>query len=114
MGLTKSESEVITLFQRGDKKSFEQLYDQYAPMLFGVVSRVVPDPRLAVQVFQQSFIYLWQNKASYDPRKERFFTWMNKCALQMAVSVAKNEEKMADSAPSENQDTGFYVNTKDR
>lgn len=112
MGLTKSETEVIALFQKGDKQAFDQLYDTYAPMLLGAISRVVPDPKLAAQVFQQSFIYIWQNRTSYNPEKERFFIWMNKCALNIAVSIANGLEKETNNPKSENQDTDFYVSNK--
>ena len=112
MGLTNPEAEIVILFQKGDQQAFEQLYDEYAPMLFGVISRLVPDTRLANQVFQQSFIYLWQNRATYHPGKERFFTWMNKCALNIAVATARQLEN-AEESVQENQDSSFNVSIKD-
>ncbi len=112
MGLTNTEAEVVFLFQNGDQKAFEQLYDQYAPMLFGVISRLVPDPKLATRVFQQSFIYIWQQRTSYNSGKERIFTWMSKCALKIAVTTARQLENAADGYQA-NQDSSFYVSIKD-
>jgi RNA polymerase sigma-70 factor (ECF subfamily) len=112
MGLTNPEAEIVVLFQKGDQQAFEQLYDQYAPMLFGVVSRLVPDTSLASHILQQTFILLWQNRTSYNPGKERIFTWMNKYALATAVAAARQQEGTEEGLRS-NQDSSFYVSVKD-
>lgn len=107
MDLTKSETELVALFLEGHQHAFEQVYDTYAPMLLGSISRIVPDKYLASRVFRQSFVYIWQNRSAYDPAKERLFTWMNKCAFEIAVDLAVRMEQDEQLPQQKNQASGF-------
>ena len=74
------EQNLIASFQQGSKTAFAKLYDHYAPALLGAISRIVKDNLAAEKILQESFRIIWGNKETYNPAKERFFTWIIKIA----------------------------------
>jgi DNA-directed RNA polymerase specialized sigma24 family protein len=70
------EKEILILFEEGNEKAMNLLYDRYSDAFFGVIIRIVRDEAIASDVLQESFIKIWQNARSYDPSKGRLFTWL--------------------------------------
>lgn len=81
---------MILSFKQGDQACLGQLYDKYAPALLGVITRILENPELAADCLQQAFNEIWKEKASYDLKKERLFTWMMKFARNSALNFLKN------------------------
>lgn len=95
--------------QQGNKYAFEQIYDQYAPMLFGILMRITSGKRKpAEQLLQQSFIYIWQHKSFYNPEKECIFAWMIRSARQISGTAIG-----AETAIPENSTTFRYEENPD-
>ncbi|HKK89352.1 MAG TPA: sigma-70 family RNA polymerase sigma factor [Saprospiraceae bacterium] len=88
----------IDLLQKGDRKSFERLYDNYAPNLLGVVCQMLHEKPMAEDVLQESFIKIYKNIESYDPEKGGLFTWMlNICrnsAIDRKRKINREREKV--------------------
>ncbi len=51
---------------RGDQSAFAELYDRLAPLLYGVVVKVVRDPSQSEEVTQEAFIELWRLAPRYE------------------------------------------------
>ena len=51
---------------RGDQSAFAELYDALAPMLHGIVLKVVRDPAQSEEVTQEAFVELWRLAPRYD------------------------------------------------
>jgi len=59
----------------GDREAFRALYSRYGSPLYSLAVRIVGDTSDAEDVLQDSFIKIWRNAGSFDPRKSRPFTW---------------------------------------
>jgi RNA polymerase sigma-70 factor (ECF subfamily) len=67
-----------TLLQRvagGDARAFDQLYTRWSPMLYGLVCKILDDPREAEDALQDGFLHVWHKAASYDPNRSSPTTW---------------------------------------
>jgi RNA polymerase sigma-70 factor (ECF subfamily) len=79
------EHELVSLLKSNNKTSFEYLYDQYVPGLYGTVCKIIKDEHLANDVIQDSFIKIWKNIGQYDPEKGTLFTWMLNITRRTAI-----------------------------
>ncbi|QNL51072.1 RNA polymerase sigma-70 factor [Olivibacter sp. SDN3] len=59
-----SESTSLLLLRQGDRQAFSKLYDLYWEMLYCYVVRVLRDKEDAMDVVQDTFISLWQQRAA--------------------------------------------------
>lgn len=56
----------IQALEKGDQKAFSTLYDRYWEAIFGYVARVLQDKEDAMDVVQDTFITLWQQRDGFD------------------------------------------------
>jgi RNA polymerase sigma-70 factor (ECF subfamily) len=72
------ESPEATLLRRvagGDAQAFDELYTRWSPMLYGLVCKILDDPKEAEDALQEGFLHVWNKAASYDPRRSSPTTW---------------------------------------
>ncbi|GEM_PF-1817769 len=62
-------------FANGDKAAFETLYDQYAPIVFGIMLQLTENKKLAENLLSDCFVAVWQSKNLYKPENS-FLGWM--------------------------------------
>jgi len=77
---------------RGDQEAFAQLYDELAPMVVGVVLRVVRDPSQSEEVAQEVFVELWRLAARYDGTKGSVGSWAATMAHRRAIDRVRSEQ----------------------
>jgi RNA polymerase sigma-70 factor, ECF subfamily len=53
----------------GDDDALTEVYDRYAPLVFGVAKRVVANRSVAEDVVQEVFTALWRNPERFDPER---------------------------------------------
>lgn len=90
---TDMDNETILLFQQGDRKAFEKLYDQFAPLLFCAISRIVEDNKDAEAALSRAFIQIWKNRKSYCQQKECLIIWLLRFAREVAFSIKRVKEQ---------------------
>ena len=61
-----TEQSLVILMQQGNQQVFGRLFDKYAPMLMGLIIKLVGDKKTAEDVLQQVFHKLWDNKTLFD------------------------------------------------
>jgi Sigma-70 region 2 len=66
---------IVRLKQR-DPKAFSQLYDEYAPLMLGIIMKQVDDKITGEEILQEVFVDLWKQIENYDADTNRFFTWV--------------------------------------
>jgi len=71
--------------------AFSYLYDNYAPVLFGIINRMITDRELAEDVLQESFVKIWHHLSSYDSAKGRLFTWMLNISRNLAIDTLRSK-----------------------
>ncbi len=77
---------------RGDQAAFAQLYDQLAPMVYGVVLKVVRDPSQSEEVAQEVFVELWRLAARYDGTRGAVGSWVATMAHRRAIDRVRSEQ----------------------
>lgn len=86
-----TEEELIKMLRLKTKEAFDQLYQQYAAVLYGVILRVLGDEHTSQDVLQEAFIKIWQRIDQYDPAKGRLYTWMLNIARNAAVDKLRSK-----------------------
>ena len=86
-----SETELITLLQNKDEKSFNYLYDNYSGAIYGLILKIVYDTNYAEEVIQDVFVKIWKNIDQYDASKGRLYTWMINIARNTAIDYLKSK-----------------------
>lgn len=89
----EKEMELVRAIKKGDKHAFRQLFEHYNKGLFRfLVSRGV-DSDEAEDVVQQSFVSLWEKRASLDENKS-LHSFLFTICLNRAKNVFRYQEKM--------------------
>ncbi len=76
----------------GEEAALGDCYDQYASFVYGLVLRVVRDPKAAEDVTQDVFLHLWEKPGCFDPGKGALRTWLGTLAHRRAVDHVRREE----------------------
>lgn len=81
---------------RGDQTAFSALYDELAPMVHGVVRKVVRDPAISEEVTQEVFVELWRLAARFDGTKGSARSWAATLAHRRAIDRVRSEQASRD------------------
>lgn len=81
---------------RGDQAAFAQLYDELAPLVHGVVLKVVRDPAQSEEVTQEVFVELWRLAARHDSAKGSVRSWAATMAHRRAIDRVRSEQSARD------------------
>jgi RNA polymerase sigma-70 factor (ECF subfamily) len=84
--------EMVTALKQRSAKGFDMLYDNYAPVLYGVVCRIVNHPTAAEDILQDIFVKVWNNIDQYSAEKGSFFTWLMGTARNTAIDYLKSAQ----------------------
>jgi|GEM_PF-3537362 len=93
--LTEIEQTLINGLRSGKDEDFDQLYQVYSPVLMGIANKMVDNYEEAKTILQRTFIYIWKNRLSYDPSKERLFAWMVKSLRLVALQADHTKDVSA-------------------
>lgn len=83
---------IIARFQKQDPAAFEKIYEMYSAALYGVINGVLHNNEVSEEVLQDSFIKIWNNSDTYNPKKGRFFTWMLNIARNTAIDKTRSKD----------------------
>ncbi|MFD4245992.1 ECF RNA polymerase sigma factor SigK [Streptomyces sp. NPDC058525] len=89
-------AEVMQKVAHGDKQAFSALYDALAPMVFGIIIKVVRDRAQSEEVAQEVMIDLWRQAARYRPDAGSVHTWAATIAHRRAVDRVRSAQAAAD------------------
>ena len=105
-----NEEELAVFLIRKDESAFNYLYKKYAPLLYGVINRILADQHSSEQVLQEAFINIWGRIGQYYPANGGMCTWMINIARNAAIDVLRNKGDMRDKTRSEESTSGMSVN----
>ncbi|MEQ8717675.1 MAG: ECF RNA polymerase sigma factor SigK [Acidimicrobiales bacterium] len=91
-----SADELMVRAARGDEAAFALLYDELAPLVHGVVLKVLRDPSRAEEVTQEVFVELWRIAARYDAGRGSVRAWTATLAHRRAVDRVRSEQAHRD------------------
>ncbi len=96
-GLSKQETvsitDLITGCEKGDRKSQQGLYIEFADHVMNIAYRYSRDLSEAEDILQNTFIKVFQNIKTYDARKGNFENWISRIAINEALQCLKKNKK---------------------
>lgn len=84
------ESTIIQHLLNEEKEAISLIYANYSDALFGIISRIIPDPEVSSEVLQDTFLKIWKNSLKYDVTKGKLFTWMAQIARNSAIDTLRS------------------------
>ena len=81
---------------RGDQDAFADLYDALAPLLRGIVLKVVRDSAQTEEVTQEAFVELWRLAPRYDSSRGSVRSWATTVAHRRAIDRVRSEQASRD------------------
>lgn len=83
---------LVERLKKKEKEAMSLLYDHYSDALFGVISRIVKEEKIAEEVLNDTFLKIWNKIDAYDPGKGRLFTWMLQISRNLAIDKLRSKE----------------------
>ena len=77
----------------GDDDALTEVYDRYAPLVFGVAKRVLANRSLAEDVVQEVFTALWRNPERFDPQRGSLRAYLGVQAHRRAVDAVRSDTR---------------------
>jgi RNA polymerase sigma-70 factor, ECF subfamily len=78
----------MAIYQQGENRAFEVLYDRYSPRLYGYLRSRCPHPGEAEDLLQHAFLKLHQNRYSYDATLP-FMPWVFSIVRNVLVDYVR-------------------------
>jgi RNA polymerase sigma-70 factor (ECF subfamily) len=78
--------------QGQDPAAFEELYDQYSGMLFGILLRIAGNRGTAEELLQEVFLRVWERAGTFSPQKGSLSTWMIAMARNRGIDYRRSVE----------------------
>ncbi|MCW3111440.1 MAG: polymerase sigma-70 factor [Segetibacter sp.] len=72
--LTKKD--LVLLLKQKNENAFSLLYDDYAPLIYGIILREVKNDALASEILKSTFINIFKESKNIDCVKQSLFTWL--------------------------------------
>jgi RNA polymerase sigma-70 factor (ECF subfamily) len=85
----EGENNLVQAIRQGKQEAFGMLYDRYAPILMGMISRILPVTEEAEEVLKETFLAIWDRIHIFDPSQSRFLSW----ALALSRGIALEAQK---------------------
>jgi RNA polymerase sigma factor (sigma-70 family) len=82
MSLRPERADEVARRRRMDAPTFEALYEEESPRLFGFLARRV-GASLAEDLTAEAFAVAWQRRDSFDPERAAFSSWLYGIALNL-------------------------------
>jgi len=98
------DGELLAAIAGGDRQAYRALYQRYAPILLGLLSRILVDRSEAEDVLQEVFLQIWKKAGDFDDRRGRALHWLATIARNRALdrrSTLESRRRLA-AAPMPN------------
>jgi RNA polymerase sigma-70 factor (ECF subfamily) len=81
---------------RGDRDSFERVYEEISGPVYGLVLRVLRDPSQSEEVAQEVLVEVWRQASRFDPAKGSANAWVMTLAHRRAVDRVRSAQAATD------------------
>jgi RNA polymerase sigma-70 factor (ECF subfamily) len=98
------DGELLSAIAGGDRQAYRALYQRYAAILLGLLSRILGDRGEAEDVLQEVFLQIWKKAGDFDDRRGRALHWLATIARNRALdrrSTLESRRRLA-AAPMPN------------
>jgi RNA polymerase sigma-70 factor (ECF subfamily) len=108
---TASDEELMARVTVRDSAAFEQLYDRFAPLVLGLIVRIVQDRAEGEEVLQETYWRVWSQAAAFDPDKGSFRAWLFTIARRQALDVLRRRKVRPQAVLNEGEERQFELAT---
>ena len=100
-----SDSELVSLYLKGDSKSFEALIQKHKNKIYAFILSKIRNRDLAEDIFQDTFIKVINSlqKGKYN-EEGKFLPWVMRIANNLVIDYFRKSKKMRTIAPTDNFD----------
>ncbi len=89
-----NQADLITNLKNKDEAALSQLYDAYAPAIYGVIIRMCKDEQHAQNILQDTFLTIWEKSHQFNPEKGKFYTWAYRIAKNKTLNFLRADKKL--------------------
>ncbi|MEM9405207.1 MAG: sigma-70 family RNA polymerase sigma factor [Acidobacteriota bacterium] len=76
----------------GDREAFAQVFDEHAPIVLGVLHRILRRRDVAEEVLQDAFLQAWRKIDNFDPQRGTLRSWLVTMARSRALDHLKSSK----------------------
>ncbi len=99
-----------------DVAALSELYDRYAPRIYGMTAHIFPARETAEEILQEVFVRLWSESPSLSQQGGSVVAWLvvtaREAAVQRLRALRKNAPNGAPQAPHANAGKGSDTGTR--
>jgi RNA polymerase sigma factor (sigma-70 family) len=77
----------------GDPEALAQAYAEFGGLVLGISQRVLRDERMAEDVTQEVFAFLWEHPERFDPTRGGLRSWLGLLAHRRSVDRVRTEAR---------------------
>jgi RNA polymerase sigma-70 factor, ECF subfamily len=92
-------ADLIHQMGEGDAEAFARFYDRYAPLIYPLILRILPDPTDAAECLQDVFWESRQRARTYDAARATPDAWLVTRARTRAIERMRAARRRRESAP---------------
>jgi RNA polymerase sigma-70 factor (ECF subfamily) len=80
---------LIRSFARRDPAAARELYERFAPRVFGLGMVMLGNAAQAEDLVQDTFVKVWRNAGTFDPTRGSLDTWVLLIARSLAIDLIR-------------------------
>ncbi len=80
---------LVEAFLRKEPEAAGQLYDRFAPRIYGLGLRLLRNKTDAEDLVQDTFLKVWRTGSAFDPLRGSLETWMLLVARSLAIDLLR-------------------------
>jgi RNA polymerase sigma-70 factor (ECF subfamily) len=90
-----TDSQLLRRVAAGDKDAFAAFYDRHAPVVLGLLRRLLHQPGDADDVLQETFWQVWRQASTFDPARGAALGWVLMIARSRALDHLRRQRATA-------------------
>lgn len=87
-----TDAEIMLKIAGYDSSALELLYDRYAPMLYALIKKIIPNQELADKVLSEVFVITLKQIDQFDFKSSDVYTWLVTLTRNKAVDSMKRQQ----------------------
>ena len=87
------EASLLRRVSGGDAEAFVELYTRWSPMLYGLLCKILDDPREAEDALQEGFLHIWHKAGTYDAGRSSPTTWAYMIFRNKGIDRLRSRER---------------------
>ena len=96
-----TDAEIMLKIAGYDSSALELLYDRYAPTLYALIKRIIPNEELADKVLSEVFVITLNQIDQFDFKSSDVYTWLVTLTRNKAIDSMKRQQGMEKRAYTE-------------